>query len=215
MTSAQPVKRAAVIVAHPDDELLWAGGTILTTRDWLWEVYALCRANDLDRASRFRCALRELRASGAISDLNDGTDQAPLKPSLVDSAIVALLPRREFDVILTHGPHGEYTRHRRHEETCRAVIRLWSAGMIETAEVWMFAYTDSDGRQLPVALHDAHRYNELPESVWNEKYRLITEVYGFAPESWEARATPRAEAFWRFDTPDAAGQWIDSQEIPT
>ncbi|MBU0640267.1 MAG: PIG-L family deacetylase [Planctomycetes bacterium] len=215
MKSARQIRRAAVIVAHPDDELLWSGGTILTRRDWHWEVYALCRASDSDRALRFRRALRELRASGAIGDLDDGPDQTPLELSLVERTILALLQHHDFDVILTHGPRGEYTRHRRHEETCRAVIRLWSAGMIQAAELWMFAYTDSDGRRFPVALHNAHRYNALPENAWNEKYRLITEVYGFAPSSWEARTVPRAEAFWCFDAPEAARQWIDSQDAPT
>ncbi|MBN1359005.1 MAG: PIG-L family deacetylase [Sedimentisphaerales bacterium] len=206
--SAPPTRPAAVIVAHPDDELLWAGGTILTRLDWQWEICALCRASDADRAPRFKRILRELGAGGAIGDLDDGAGQAPLEPSLARRAIVSLLQHRRFHIVLTHGPQGEYTRHRRHEETCRAVVRLWSYGMIDTGELWMFAYTDSNGQRLPVAVSDAHRYEELPEDAWKEKCRLLTEVYGFAPESWEARTAPRAEAFWCFDTPDAASAWI-------
>ena len=33
--------RAAAIVAHPDDEILWAGGTILTRSDLQWDVVTL------------------------------------------------------------------------------------------------------------------------------------------------------------------------------
>ena len=32
---------------------------------------------------------------------------------------------------------------------------------------------------------------------FDEKYRIVTEVYGFAMDSWEARTTPREEAFRR------------------
>lgn len=207
-------KKAAVIVAHPDDEVLWAGGTILSRPQWQWEIYALCRASDPDRALRFLRTLRKLEADGAIGDLDDGPDQPPLDLSVVRTAIVSLLPHRRFNLVLTHGPRGEYTRHRRHEETCRAVVQLWSGGLIETEEVWMFAYEDGEGEQLPVALRQADRYEPLPTQVWERKHCLITEYYGFAPESWEAQAAPRAEAFWCFDTPQAAQAWLESQGDP-
>ena len=56
--------RAAVIVAHPDDETLWCGGTILLHPDWAWEVVSLCRASDPDRAPKFGRALDALGACG-------------------------------------------------------------------------------------------------------------------------------------------------------
>jgi hypothetical protein len=36
---------------------------------------------------------------------------------------------------------------------------------------------------------------ELPAKVWGKKYRILTEIYGFAPDSWEAQTTPKVEAF--------------------
>ena len=36
--------RAAVVVAHPDDETLWCGGYILTHPEFLWRIVTLCRA---------------------------------------------------------------------------------------------------------------------------------------------------------------------------
>ena len=39
---------------------------------------------------------------------------------------------------------------------------------------------------------------DLPKDIWQQKYRIITEVYGFGPDSFEARTTPRREAFRRF-----------------
>jgi hypothetical protein len=40
----------------------------------------------------------------------------------------------------------------------------------------------------------------LPDTIWQQKHHLI-EGLGFRPESWEAAITPKAEAFWRFQSP--------------
>ena len=48
----KPPKAVAVIVAHPDDETLWAGGTILSHPSWQWFIVCLCRGSDKDRGLR-------------------------------------------------------------------------------------------------------------------------------------------------------------------
>jgi LmbE family N-acetylglucosaminyl deacetylase len=106
----------AVIVAHPDDETLWSGGLILAHSDWDWTVVTLCRAGDPDRAPRFFRVLQHLGATGGMGDLDDGPDQLALDQSLIQDTILSLLPTSHFDLLVTHGPRGEYTRHRRHEE---------------------------------------------------------------------------------------------------
>jgi LmbE family N-acetylglucosaminyl deacetylase len=211
-TPAKPV-RAAVVVAHPDDETLWCGGTILAHADWRWTVVSLCRATDPDRAPRFFRALDALGASGAMADLDDGPDQTLLDPDEVRETILSLLPEGRVDLVLSHSPLGEYTRHRRHEEVGRAVLALWSEKRIATAAVWAFAYDDAGGARLPTAVPHADRVEELAEPVWREKYRIITAVYGFGPESFEARATPRTEAFWCFDSPAAARRWMNEKGL--
>ena len=200
----------AVIVAHPDDETLWAGGTILSHPEWDCFVACLCRASDRDRAPRFFQALERLGASGDIADLDDGPEQIPLARATVAEAVLQLLPTLHFDLLTTHGPRGEYARHRRHEETSGAVTTLWGAGEISAEALWLFAYDDGEGRHPPRARPDAHRIQKLPEEIWQEKYRIITEVYGFGPESFEARATPREEAFWCFDSAERMQDWIDA-----
>lgn len=121
-------KTAAVIVAHPDDETLWAGGTILSQAARNWFIASLCRASDVDRAPRFMRALQDLGADGKMSDLDDGPEQKPLSENEIQETILHLLPQRHFDLIISHNPAGEYTRHLRHEELGRAVIMLWHLG---------------------------------------------------------------------------------------
>ena len=207
-----PAKAAAVIVAHPDDEVLWCGGFVLSHPTWHWHIVTLCRAGDPDRAPRFRRVLAHLNAVGTMADLDDGPEQAPVAPPIVQNTILGLLPAQRFDLVLTHGPQGEYTRHRRHEDCSRAVASLWSAGRLQTSALWLFAYNDAGGAGAPRARKDAHRRFVLAESIWLEKRRLITDFYGFAIGSWEGRIVPREEAFWCFHQPAAAAAWITDKE---
>lgn len=189
-------RSCAVVVAHPDDETLWAGGMMLMHPDVKWTVVTICRKSDPDRAPRFFQALDRLNATGAMGDLDDGPEQTPLDAQNVQKTILDLLGAHAFDLVITHGIRGEYTRHLRHEETGKAVFALWNAGSLETKQMWRFAYEDGGGSHLPRAVEDPDLQTRLPEEIWRRKYDIITDVYGFAPESFEARATPREEAFW-------------------
>jgi len=187
----------AVAVAHPDDETLWAGGLIMLHPEWSWTIVSLCRKNDPDRAPKFCKALTRLNAVGAIGDLDDGPDQNPLDPQTVERMILDLLPKKKFDLILTHSTKGEYTRHRRHEETGKALLSLWKKDEIICGDLWMFAYEDDVGRKLPQAMPDADETVILTDEIFEKKKSLLIETYGFAENSWETRTTPRTEAFNR------------------
>jgi LmbE family N-acetylglucosaminyl deacetylase len=186
-------KRVGVIVAHPDDETLWAGGTLLLHPAWQVTIITLCRGDDLDRAPKFARVCAALGAEGRMGTLDDGPTQAPLDPGLVQQTIRDLLDGADFDLLFTHGPDGEYTWHRRHVEVSAAVTALREAGVL-AAPLCQFAYEDGGRAYLPRPRAAAVTL-PLPQEIWTEKYRLITEVYGFARDSWEARATPRTEAF--------------------
>ena len=193
------VGKCAVIVAHPDDETLWAGGTMLMHPECQWTVVTLCRKSDPDRASRFSKALRELNARGAMGDLDDGPQQAPLPGQDVQDCILELLASDRFDVVFTHDLRGEYTRHRRHEEVARAVLALRGDGVLHCRQLFTFAYEDGGGKYLPRPIKKADRVIELRKRIWQRKYRIITDVYNFAPSSFEARTTPQTEAFWQLE----------------
>jgi len=188
----------AVIVAHPDDETLWAGGTILMHPEANWTVATICRKNDADRAPKFFRALEILGAEGAMGNLDDGPEQSPLVAHEVQTKILKVLPFDRFDLVITHGLWGEYTGHLRHEETGKAVMALWESGRLVAKRIWRFAYEDSGGKYLPQPIQDADIHIELPEEIWQRKYEIITKFYGFSQDSFEAKTTPRKEAFWRF-----------------
>ena len=204
----------AVLVAHPDDETLWAGGTLLMQRTWALFVLGACRGSDLDRAPKFLRVLSQLGALGRLADLDDGPLQSPLADSTVERALLESLPSTCFDRILTHSPLGEYTRHRRHEEVARAVLRLWSRGQLQAEELWLFAYEDGNRAYQPRASADADLVNELPFAVWQQKLALLTASYGFDPASWEARVTPRREAFFVLKSASEALTWLEKKRDP-
>jgi LmbE family N-acetylglucosaminyl deacetylase len=210
--SPPPRPRAAAVVAHPDDETLWCGGYILTHPEYLWRIVTLCRGADPDRAPRFRRILERIGAEGEMADLDDGPDQAPLPVKQIQETTTRLLAGTSYNLILTHGPQGEYTRHRRHEECCQSVVELWRSGAIETSRLWLFAYEDGGGAYLPRVRKDADRRDVLKDEVWLEKRRLITDTYGFGLDTWEAQTAPREEGFWCFDSPQAAVERAATRE---
>jgi len=202
-------KTVAVIVAHPDDETLWAGGTILSHPSWQWYIVCLCRGSDIDRAPKFLKTLRALGCDGIMGDVDDGPEQKPLDENDLEKTILQLLPPMHFDLIISHNPEGEYTRHLRHEETGKAVIRLWLTRRIFTSELWIFAYEDGEKEYYPRPIETASVYHLLAKRIWLKKYSIITEIYGFEKNSFEAETTPRAEAFWQFKNSYDAENWMN------
>ena len=213
MAERNEKKDAALIVAHPDDETLWSGGTILLYPNYTWFVACLCRKYDRDRAPKFKTVLKSLNATGIMGNLDDGRYQRRLDKKAVSKAILELLPKRNFDLIITHSPFGEYTRHMRHEEIGRSVIALWRSNEIITDELWIFAYDDGNKKYTPTSIPQANIHYDLPKSIWDKKYHIITNLYGFESTSFEAKTTPKMESFWKFDNPKAAQIWMEREGI--
>ena len=143
-----------------------------------------------------------------MGDLDDGPDQMPLDEKVVEGKILDLLPPIHFDLIISHNTTGEYTRHLRHEEVSKAVIKLWYAGKITAKELWTFAYEDGNKKYFPIPVWNANICRLLTKRIWLRKYSIMTETYGFKKDSWEAETTPRSEAFWQFTDPYDAKRWL-------
>ena len=75
----------------------------------------------------------------------------------------------------------------------------------------MFAYEDGGkgGKDdLPKAIKTAHLLSTLPEDIWQRKYHIVTDMYGFASDTYEAKIVMKEEAFWCFQSPVEFRQWI-------
>ena len=134
---------------------------------------ASCRGGDPDRAPRFRRALERLGAEGAMGDLDDGPEQKPLPADQVRALILALLPGRSYDLILTHSPRANTPSTGATKRRPEAVHSLCEDGALTTRGALEFAYEDGGGTSLPRARPEAPIRLALAESLWAEKRRLM------------------------------------------
>lgn len=191
-------KTALMIVAHPDDETIWAGGTIMKNKNWDWTIISLCRKEDLDRMPKFRKVCKHYGARGIMGDLDDEFLQ-PLEIEEVESKIKQLLPEKKYDYLFTHGENGEYG-HLRHKEVHRAVKDLIAKNELISEKVSYFSYIPSDREFMPglnFALADekANEIVKLDKNICKQKMEIITKMYGFSEKSFESLSCGNLEAF--------------------
>lgn len=100
--------KCAVVVAHPDDEVLFAGAMILSRPLDSWHIICMTHASTSDRSRRFRASCNRFGATSEIHDVRDaGLVWTPAE-YLRARRILTEAPLYTFDEIYTHGPKGEY-----------------------------------------------------------------------------------------------------------
>ena len=190
----QAASRALMIVAHPDDETIWAGGIILANPKIDWTILCLCRASDKDRAPKFVKVAKALGARGIIEDLEDEgrlSLKASIKP--IKKIIQDEIGRQSFDYIFTHGENGEYG-HERHVSTHLAVVELVKTKRLVTSELWCFHYKKLSKYKL-ASKAGADCILDLSPKLFKQKTSLMSEIYGFDPKGIDAGYCTNPESY--------------------
>ena len=140
---------ALVIVAHPDDETIWMGGTILMFPNIEWIILSLCRKDDPDREPKFKKASRLYGARSLISNLEDDgvmseKESSPEIQTRIESALKKIKQNR-FTYLFTHGYNGEYG-HSRHTGAHRMVNQMLRAKTLSAKQVFILAISDANAK---------------------------------------------------------------------
>ena len=189
--------KAAIIVAHPDDEIIWAGGLIMQNPHWEWTVLSLSRANDPDRCPKFRSVCKLLGLTGFISDLDDANPPKPINTNReIGGRITEYLKTTPWDMCITHGSNGEYG-HPRHKQTHQQVLDMINEGTLECKELWTFAYECDAEMKKCTAAAEADVLIDLTEQELLKKRLIVQQEYGYGKDSFEVGACISPEAFRR------------------
>jgi len=188
------MKKGLVVVAHPDDETIWMGGKILKSKDINWTIFSLCRKDDPDRFPKFMKVCEYYNAKGIISDLEDeGIINVVKSLPEIEKRVIKELKEKSFDYVFTHGSNGEYG-HDRHKGVHQAIKRLVKDNKIICKKLLFFNYK-LDGKKI-VNGDSTNFEEELSPEELKKKKEIITNLYGFAQDSFESLSCLPKETFY-------------------
>lgn len=113
---------ALLLVAHPDDEVLFAGALLLQTPNGSWTIASM--TGNSVRRRELEVAAETFRVQGVAVEHVEGLglpDVPKYDAQLWDSAFHSWLGGWEPDIAFTHNREGEYGH--AHHRTCNAIAR--------------------------------------------------------------------------------------------
>lgn len=112
-----------MIVAHPDDESLFGGEALTSSGHWM--VVCVTNASNETRRRELAAAMQSIGASYTMLDHADDLHNGNFSP-LLETQLRALVDAAPYELIVTHGPSGEYG-HPQHRAV-HALVRRLAAG---------------------------------------------------------------------------------------
>ncbi len=157
-----------MVVAHPDDETFWGGGTMAAGSDW--GVICLTHAGNQVRRRAFRRAMKVLGAPSIILDLPDRKEHLvpPEDLTWIADQVSSFVNADHVEQVMTHGPDGEYG-HPLH----RAVSAVVTNTCEDPERLWYFNF--DGGFDLEVA----------DPTAWSRKMRAVHRYLGSDASEWD------------------------------
>lgn len=105
-------RKALLLVAHPDDETIFAGGLMLARPEWEWHI--ICMTGVAERRAQFDRAVDDFRNCGVnitFTRNHEFIDRYRPGDRRLWLAALAKEDCVSWDIVLTHGARGEYGHH--------------------------------------------------------------------------------------------------------
>lgn len=162
-----------MIVAHPDDEMLW-GGAHLLQDDYL--VVCITCGERSDRVKEFKNVMKETNDKYIMLDYPDYPNFKKDDWRLVYNDIVKdidrILKMKDWEVIVTHNEQGEYG-HIHHKKTHNIVTNIYKRKYPDGNSLYFFGeYYKKD--KISKVEEDL---KQIDKEDYNKKYNIIFGLY--------------------------------------